>query len=183
MLLKLPDRALISFGFACQRINWFWPLFSCPPSPLCGQRVSAKSRDKMHNNFIHSGRCHKSVLNRVNNFVPRLPGQFLNCEESCCDMPACRCSPPTCTLPLPHFARLPVRCMFAYTLIRSAAAAASFAFIAHLGAGRLLIPDSFGPAALRQPGVAYSHLQSLRKLRLLKCVCSPARAPSRDRCN
>lgn len=61
------------------------PATPSSPTPTVWCSVSAKSCDKMHNNFIHSGRCHKSVLNRVNNFVQRLPDQTLNCEESCCD--------------------------------------------------------------------------------------------------
>lgn len=99
MLLKLPDRALISFGFACQQ-----QLVCCLPPPFHSptlHSVSAKSRDKMHNNFIHSGRCHKSVLNRVNNFVLRLPGQFLNCQESCCESGmSFRPTPPSPSTPL-----------------------------------------------------------------------------------
>lgn len=64
--------------------NWLYSSPDAHSTPPCDS-ISAKSRDKMHNNFIHSGRCHKSVLNRVNNFVQRLACQFLNCEESCCD--------------------------------------------------------------------------------------------------
>jgi len=73
VLLKPPAKALISFGQA----NWFAlhspPISPPSPPPYYRMRISAKSRDKMHNNFIHSGRCHKSVLNRVNNFVQHLP--------------------------------------------------------------------------------------------------------------
>lgn len=93
--------------------------------------ISAKSRDKMHNNFIHSGRCHKSVLNRVNNFVLRLPGQFLNCQESCCESGMSFRPTPPCT-PLHPFACWP----------------ASFAFIALLGNLSLL---AWSPGAMAWP--------------------------------
>lgn len=128
----------------------------------------------MHNNFIHSGRCHKSVLNRVNNFVQHLPGQFLNCEESCCDMLACRCSgtsSPTPQLPLYPFQNfansLTIAC--SHTRIDPFCCCCCLVCV-YLGAARL-IPSSFigpvGPGATAWP----IHTCSSSSSNSINCAC------------